>query len=363
MRIGIIGSRGIPNNYGGFEQFAESLSVYLADLNHEVFVYNSSYHPYKEKNYKGVTLIHRFDPERQMGTIGQFFYDFNCIIDARKRNFDIILQLGYTSSSIWSFLFPKKAKIITNMDGLEWKRSKYSRFVQKFLKYAEKLAVNNSDHLIADSIGIANYLQKKYKIESRYIAYGTDVFEDPDPSILEQYQLRPYDYNMLIARIEPENNIEMILDGITLSKSKRTFLVIGNHQAKKFGLYLKNKYKTHSNIRFLGPIYNKQNLNNLRYFSSVYFHGHSVGGTNPSLLEAMASNCLIAAHCNEFNRYILEGNAYYFKEKKEVSEIVDSLTLEDEKDKLKKNIEKIHALYNTSHINKSYLTLFNDCLQ
>ena len=107
MRIGIIGTRGIPNHYGGFEQFAEYLATDLVKKDCEVYVYNSSNHPYQEKTFKGVHIIHCNDPEEKMGTIGQFIYDMNCILDSRKRKLDIILQLGYTSSSIWSFLFPK----------------------------------------------------------------------------------------------------------------------------------------------------------------------------------------------------------------------------------------------------------------
>ena len=109
MRIAIIGTRGIPNNYGGFEQFAEYLSVGLVNQGHEVFVYNSHNHSYKEDNWKGVNIVHCFDPEYLIGSAGQFIYDLNCIINSRKQDFDIILQLGYTSSSIWNRIMPKKS--------------------------------------------------------------------------------------------------------------------------------------------------------------------------------------------------------------------------------------------------------------
>src|SRR5690606_24035540 len=311
LNICILGTRGIPNYHGGFEQFAEFLSVYLAQLGHQVFVYNSSTHPYKKNSFKEVQIIHCFDPENKVGTIGQFVYDYNCIIDSRKRNFDVILQLGYTSSSIWNKLLPSKPIVITNMDGLEWKRSKYPKPIQQFLKYAEKLAVKNSDYLIADSIGIKQYLKNKYSKNAKYIAYGAHLFNSPDEKIISKYQVKPYHYNLLIARLEPENNIETILDGVILSEVKDPFLVIGKHDVNKFGKYLKNKFKD-TNITFLGGIYNLTDLNNLRYYSNLYFHGHSVGGTNPSLLEAMASKALIIAHNNEFNKAILNENALYF---------------------------------------------------
>ena len=134
MKIGILGTRGIPNHYGGFEHFAEHLSKGLVERGHDVTVYNSHKHPYHEKEWNGIKITHCFDPEYILGGAGQFVYDLNCILDARKRNYDIILMLGYTSSSVWGKLYPKNSIVITNMDGLEWKRAKFSKPVQNFLK-------------------------------------------------------------------------------------------------------------------------------------------------------------------------------------------------------------------------------------
>jgi hypothetical protein len=303
MRIAILGTRGIPNYYGGFEQCAEFLATGLVEHGHEVLVYNSHDHPYKESSWRGVTLIHCYDPENRLGTAGQFIYDLNCILDLRKRKVDVILQLGYTSSSIWGWLLPQGTVVTTNMDGLEWKRTKYSSKVKNFLLKAEKLGVKYSDHLISDSKGIQDYLKEKYKKDSHYIPYGADVFTNPREDILDEYRLRKQDYDLLIARLEPENSIEIILDGVRKADIKRDFLVIGNH-ATKYGQYLKDKYKNIQYIQFLGGIYDMEKLNSIRYYSNIYFHGHTVGGTNPSLLEAMASNSLVCANDNPFNRYI-----------------------------------------------------------
>src|SRR5690606_4271172 len=149
-------------------------------------------HPYQEKDFKNVNIIHCYDPEYKIGTTGQFIYDLNCILDSRKRNFDIILQLGYTSSSIWHWLMPKNSIIVTNMDGLEWKRTKYKPLVRKFLKYAEKLGAKYSDYLIADSIGIQDYLRETYNKDSEYIAYGATNFIDPNPEVLIHYSIEEY---------------------------------------------------------------------------------------------------------------------------------------------------------------------------
>ncbi|HEY2720476.1 MAG TPA: DUF1972 domain-containing protein, partial [Chitinophagaceae bacterium] len=189
MKIGILGTRGIPNAYGGFEQFAEHLSTGLVQKGHEVFVYNSSLHPYKQKNWQGVHIVHCKDREDQLGTAGQFVYDWNCINDARKRDFDILLHLGYTSDSVWHWRWPKKAINVVNMDGMEWKRSKYSKLIRRFLRWAESLAAKNANIMIADSPCIQKYILKTYKKNPVHIPYGAEIFSRPNPSILRKYSL------------------------------------------------------------------------------------------------------------------------------------------------------------------------------
>jgi glycosyltransferase involved in cell wall biosynthesis len=362
MKIAILGTRGIPNYYGGFEQFAEFFSVYLVEKGHEIYCYNSHNHKYQEKTFNGVHLIHKHDPEYKYGTFGQFIYDYNCILDARKRDFDIILQLGYTSNSIWFFLLPKKPIIITNMDGIEWKRSKYSKPVQQFLRFAERLAAISSDYLVADSLGIKKFLLERYKKESSYIAYGAHPFDAPQESFLKEYHVEKENYNMIMARFEPENNLDMVLQGVALNENDETpILVIGNHNTK-YGDYLKNKFKEFKKIRFLGGIYNLEHLNNLRYFSTIYFHGHSVGGTNPSLLEAMASKALIIAHNNDFNKAILKENGYYFSNPQEVKNLLQTIKKKDNLPLVQNNYNAIVNEFNWKKINGDYLQLFEECM-
>ena len=238
MKLAILGTRGVPNNYGGFEQFAQYLSQEFVKKGHKVYVYNSHNHLYQQPEWNGVKIIHCKDPEHIIGTVGQFIYDLNCILDSRKRDFDVILQLGYTSSSIWNWLLPRRPKIVTNMDGLEWKRSKYSKLVQKFLLFAERLAVKSSDYLISDSTGIQSYLQDKYSVESKYIPYGANLVSNTDDSFLTNLNLEKGSYNILIARMEPENSIETILEGFLNSDTNRKFLVVGNTE-NRYGKILK----------------------------------------------------------------------------------------------------------------------------
>ncbi len=360
MNIAIIGTRGIPNNYGGFEQFAEFLSVGLVNLGHTVVVYNSHNHSFQQNNFKGVNIIKCYDPEYRIGTVGQFIYDFNCILDSRKRNFDIVLQLGYTSSSIWSFLFPSKSIIVTNMDGLEWKRTKYTPKVREFLKLAERWAVKYSDFLVADSIGIKQYLYNKYKIDSFYIPYGAEVLTKVDNKYLSKFGLKEGSYDIIVARLEPENSIELILNGYVSSNSDKNFVVIGNTKTN-YGKYLIGKYSKISRIKFLGSIYNKEELDSLRFYSDIYFHGHTVGGTNPSLLEAMGCSCFIAAQDNLFNSAILGRDAVYFMDEKDVENIIKTCIKNNHKDKIESNKAKITGTYSWEKIIHDYNNFFIEC--
>lgn len=353
MNIGIIGTRGIPNYYGGFEECAQQICTRLAASGHKVLVYNSHRHPYQQKEFEGVEIIHKYDPEHRIGTFGQFIYDFNCILDARGRNFDVILMLGYTSSSVWQRFLPAKAAIITNMDGMEWKRSKYSKRVQQFLKRAERWAANGSNVLIADSLEIEKYLSQKYKNQIIYIPYGAQKLKNPDPKMLEKYGVEPGEYNLVVARLEPENNIELVLAGIQKSQIKKVTLVVGNHESA-YGEHLKNVYRD-SRIRFIKGTYKKEAILNLRYFSNVFFHGHSVGGTNPSLLEAMACSCMICAHDNPFNREVLGDDASYFSDVNDVANAADLMERNDtQMVKIKNNLNKIKTKYNWKLVTEQY---------
>lgn len=361
LKIAILGSRGIPNHYGGFEQLAQWLSQGLAEMGWDVTVYNSHRHPYKDKKWNKVSIIHCYDAEYWMGTAGQFIYDLNCIRHARKQPYDIILFLGYTSSSVWRRWFPKKPVIVSNMDGLEWKRSKYSPMVKRFLQYAEKLAVQYSDHLVADSPVIRDYLKEKYGAESHFIPYGAEKVAALNEDRLNMFNLTANYYYMLMARMEPENNIDMILEGFHRSRSERKFLVVGNKN-NRFGLKMKDKYRDDKRIVFAGAIYDPEAAHLLRMYCCRYFHGHSVGGTNPSLLEAMADRAPVAAHDNPFNRAVLQDDAVYFSSAEEVLSIINEPLLPEPEAKMVENNDgRIDRQYNWPMIIREYDRFLTRC--
>jgi glycosyltransferase involved in cell wall biosynthesis len=361
LKIAILGTRGIPNHYGGFEHISEYVSEGLVKRGHSVTVYNSHNHPYTHGTWNGVKIQHCYDPEYLVGTAGQFIYDFNCLTDARRKKFDVVLLMGYTSCSIWGKLYPKDSTIITNMDGLEWKRSKYSKKVQQFLKYAEKLAVKYSQFYISDSRVIKDYLEDKYAIHSQYIPYGADVFSEQEREQVDTNTALKEDYFLLMARMEPENNIETILEGFNNSNSHRSFKVLGD-TGNRFGQFIRQRFKNDERIQFKGSIFDTAKVRSLQNNSYLYFHGHSVGGTNPSLLEAMASEALIAAHNNPFNKSVLNTDAFYFSDSNEVQHLVETVQRkENELKMVKNNLDKIAYQFNWEKIIDEYEAFIVEC--
>lgn len=355
MKIAFVSTRGIPNNYGGFEQFAEYISVGLAERGHEVTVYSPHYHPYQESEYKGVRIKHIYSPEQWMGgSVGSFFYDYACLKDALKNeDFDIIYEAGYTSIIPAYIRFNVKALkrplVTTNMDGLEYKRTKFNPLVRRFVFWEEKMAVKHSHYLIADNMGIHDYYKEKYGRESKFLAYGANIYDDYDAELLKEWDLTPNGYYLLVARLEPENNLYMAIEGYKASKEygRRPLIIVGKTNTP-YGRQLVKKYGNDPHIRFVGGIYDFEKLNSVRHFSFAYFHGHSVGGTNPSLLEAMASDCFILAHDNQFNRAVLGDNAVYYCSPQGVTmllDTIDNIADQHKEEYIKNNLDVIRREY------------------
>jgi glycosyltransferase involved in cell wall biosynthesis len=207
--------------------------------------------------------------------------------------------------------------------------------------------------MIADSRAIQDHLLQAYNKTAIYIPYGAEPFHQPRPAALDKYGLSPFHYSLLVARMESENNIEMIISGHVSARVDWPLFVVGNI-GNKYGRYLTHRFQ-HPSIVFSEAIYDQSELDNLRYHSLIYFHGHSVGGTNPSLLEAMACGCPIAAHDNKFNKAILQQHALYFKTADDVANLLrHPLKSELSASWKMANLKKIHTLYNKERIVDAY---------
>lgn len=362
MNIAILGTKGIPNQYGGFEQFAEYLSKGLVERGHNVTVYNPHFHAYGAKEFHGVKIEKIYSPEKLIGSAANYVYDFLCLRHALAGNYDIIYEAGYGSVAFSYLLLPvNRSILVTNMDGLEWKRAKWNSVIKYLTKKAEETAVKKSHYLISDNPGIQDYYRQSFNTESFYLPYGADVIDSFDPVVLGEYNLKEHGYYLVIARMEPENNIEMIVRAFQQSDVPESLVLIGN-VGNDFGKKMVALAKD-PRIRFIGGLYNKKHLDSLRHFSKGYLHGHSVGGTNPSLLEAMACYSLVIAHDNPFNRSVLEDSALYFKSTDQLSDILkQQVRLENPvfNDFKRKNGEKIVQHYNWQKIIVDHETLFQE---
>lgn len=327
MKIAILGSRGVPNRYGGFERLAERIGCGLAERGHNVEIYCPHYRNRGESKWNKVQLKFVYNPERRIGPGGNFIYDFLSICKTLNKKYDIIYMLGYTSSTpfLWLLRCGTGAVLVTNADGLEWKRMKWNKVAKGYLFLAEALMVRQSEHIITDSKAMQDYLHEKYNKIFHCISYGADIFDNPDERVLHEYNLKPHKYILQISRIEPENNIEIIIKGFLKFgfNQKYTLLIVGNYQTP-YGSYLQEKYVA-ANVRFIGAVYDQEKLNNLRHFCLLYLHGHSVGGTNPSLLEAMGCGVLVAAHDNIFNREVLNDAGLFFRNDRDVTTLIKTV--------------------------------------
>jgi len=208
MKLAILGIRGIPNNHGGFDKAAEELSVRLAKMGHSVTVYNTDDHPFSGQVWRGVQIKRIFSHEQQLGIWGTFLFDYLCLRDAIKGNFDVILELGhYPAAVFFKMLRGNQTVLITNIDGLCWMRTKWSKPIRRFIHYCERIAVRESDALIADHLAIQSYCQSEYGMHAHYIAYGAVIPEGNNRKKLELLGLQDRGYYVQVARLEPENNI------------------------------------------------------------------------------------------------------------------------------------------------------------
>jgi glycosyltransferase involved in cell wall biosynthesis len=321
MRLAIVGIRGIPNNYGGFETLAEYLVEHF-DKDIELTVFCSSKDMDSSlKSYKGAKL--RYLPISSHGASG-ILYDSLALLLAVFSN-DKVLFLGFGGGFIIPFLGKFKSKIILNIGGLDWKRDKWSPFAKMVIRFSEAQLVKNSSKLIADNAGISDYLLKSYGKKSQLIAYGGDQAQKIDPSKadIESYPFLKGDYAFSVTRIQIDNNIDMILDAFN-AQNELPLVMVGNWNNSEYGIKTKEKYRNYKNLVLLDAIYDREKLDVLRSNCSLYIHGHSAGGTNPSLVEAMYLGLPIFAFASGYNEYTTENRAIYFDSSASLLNLIDT---------------------------------------
>lgn len=324
FRIAIVGSRGIPAKYGGFETAVEAVAPRLVEMGWHIFV--SCEGPRDQSKpavYKGVNLFY-FPVRPFFRIIYEVLYDVYSLVKSSLMC-HCIYMLGYGAGLF--FFIPKifNKKLVVNVDGLEWKREKFNKLEKSILLTSERAAVTFADVIVADSKEIKKYIEGRYKKKAVYITNGVDApqVEKWDErkftgqGFLEENSLAANDYWLAVARLEPENNIHVIVQAFLKSNSNRKLVIIGNFSSKKYQRHVLKILEDNNageRVILTGAIYDVNLLNMLRQNCFAYIHGHSVGGTNPALLEAMSMKNLTIAHDNEFNREVGGQTILYFKD-------------------------------------------------
>ncbi|MCC0176454.1 DUF1972 domain-containing protein [Waterburya agarophytonicola K14] len=310
----ILGTRGIPGSHGGFETFAERLALYLVRRGWKVTVYcQSDEEKLSYSIWQGINLVHI--PVPKDNSFWSILFDFKAAFHAVRQE-GLILTLGY-NTAIFSLLYRLRNRTnMTNMDGMEWWRKKWNALEKSWLYINERCAVWFSNHLIADHPQIKRYLRTQVKTSKpiAVIPYSTEIVTEANPALLQQYNLVPQNYALVIARPEPENSILEIVSAFSRQKRNMPLVVLGKYLPEE-NPYHKEVLKSASDeVMFVGGIYNQEVVTALRYYASLYLHGHQVGGTNPSLIEAMSAGSPVLAHNNPFNSWVAGEGAAYFKD-------------------------------------------------
>ncbi|HEX4032135.1 MAG TPA: DUF1972 domain-containing protein [Terracidiphilus sp.] len=327
MRVSILGTRGIPRKHGGFETFAEDLSLFLTSRNHKVTVYCqvSATEQGGEDEWRGVRRILIPSPNTPFGTI---FFDWAAILHSFWEG-GTILTLGY-NTGLFNFVYRLRGlPNVMNMDGLEWKRKKWSRLQRAWLWFNELAGAKAATHLVADHPEIGQHLQRHTSSRKiTVIPYGAHRVTSASMDAIRQFGLEPKCYYLVIARPEPENSVLEIVKAFSARIRESTLVVLGAYDGDHNEYHRQVKSAANSNVVFLGPIYERNIVESLRFHAKAYLHGHTVGGTNPSLVESLAVGNAIVAHDNQFNAWVAGESGRYFRGADDLRDILDSLESE-----------------------------------
>jgi glycosyltransferase involved in cell wall biosynthesis len=325
VHVLILGTRGVPSRHSGFETFAQDFALFLHARGHQVTVYCQlpPGEAPREDVWEG---IRRIQMPARVGPVGTIEFDWKTIRHAIRQKGAVALTLGY-NTGIFNLLFRfTRIRNIMNMDGIEWKRAKWSLPARMWFWANEWAGARVAHHLVADHPEIAKHLERHTAQEKIVvIPYGADLVHDARESLIQEFGLSSNQYDLIIARPEPENSILEIVQGHSMRERDVPLVILGTYTAD--GTTFQRAVlgaATGRNVRFLGAIFDRDIVKALRFHARAYFHGHRVGGTNPSLVESLAAGNAIIAHNNRFTRWVAGNGALYFSSPRDVDEILTS---------------------------------------
>lgn len=318
------GTRGVPAAYGGFETAIQEIGRRLVTRGHEVTVYCRNSNKPRLKTHLGMTLVHL--PALHLKSLETLSHTAASMIhQSLYRRNDVAFMFNSANSLFLPALRVRRVPTAVHVDGLEWKRGKWGRTGRKYYRFAEEFAVRHADALIADAQGIANYYNEEFGIPTELLAYGAPIIEDPAADRLKELGLDAGEFHLVVARFEPENHVEMIVQGYVESSARHPLLVVGSAPySAAYTQEIGAKAKSDPRVRMLGGIWDQELLDQLYSNALTYIHGHSVGGTNPSLLRAMGAATSVLAFDVNFNREVTGDNAGYFGDATQLRTLLES---------------------------------------
>ncbi|KZN21179.1 MULTISPECIES: DUF1972 domain-containing protein [Pseudomonas] len=325
----ILGIRGIPAKHGGFETFAEKLSLYLVKQGWKVTVYcqEEGSGGISTSEWKGVHRIHI--PITNTGVAGTVFFDWKATVHALGQK-GLFLTLGYNTAAFNILQRIKGQTNVINMDGIEWRREKWGLVAKTWFWLNERAGCWIGNHLVADHPKIKDHLVTRVKDSKvTMIPYGGDRVNEADSAALAGYGLEPHGFSVVIARPEPENSFLQVVKAFSSKRRNHKLVVLGNFTPEKNEYHKRVMDAAGDEVIFPGAIYEAAVVRALRFFSRFYIHGHQVGGTNPSLVEALGAGCSVIAHNNHFNRWVAGDAAVYFDDEHDCAKLFEKYLRDD----------------------------------
>jgi glycosyltransferase involved in cell wall biosynthesis len=323
VKISIVGTRGIPAKYGGFETAAEEIGARLAAAGHKITVYGRERGP---REYRGMRSVYLPTIRtKYTETLAHSALSIGHVVGARP---DVALVFNAANAPLATLLRLVRIPFAVHVDGLEWKRDKWSGIAQSYYRAAERVAVNSANALIADSQGIVDYYRQRYGANPFFAAYGAP---ERLPGAwaerrLADLSLRADAFHLVVARFEPENHVREILQGFTRSRARLPLIVVGTAPySAQYRSEIEAIAEADSRILLLGPIWNDEVLDALYVGAASYIHGHSVGGTNPSLLRAAGAGACCIVYDVPFNREVMGDDGVYFTAPSDLADRINAM--------------------------------------
>src|SRR3954451_2393187 len=323
LRIAMVGTRGVPAAYGGFETAVEEIGSRLAARGHEITVYCRPKDHIRPAEHLGMKLVHL--PALKKKSLETLSHTaLSALHMLTQRRHDMAFVFNAANSPFVPLITSRGVPTAVHVDGLEWKRGKWGKWGKRYYRMAEQLSVRSADALISDAQGIADYYSAEFGVPTELIAYGSTKLTDVATDKLAKHGLTPGRFHVVVARFEPENHVDVIVEGYANSSATYPLVVVGSAPyAAEYTERIARIAAADPRIKMLGGVWDQDELNQLYAHASTYVHGHSVGGTNPSLLRAMGAGAAVLAFDVDFNREVVGGVGRYFSDPAGVADLLE----------------------------------------